>query len=264
MTSPAVIAARVAILARQLGHPPEKVLEERALAEASGVPQYTVASLLAGRRPPPSDPEKRFVRRMAVLRDTRRKANGRMYTHEEIAEGAHMSRQQCSALLAGERRPKARHQFDLERFFQVPDGFLTATDTAALRRCLLDIELSLLRELFERHRTGDAREPRGATGPREPRGAKGPSEPEGAVRSPSAATEKPPCLCPPLPAPAERRHRREALGLRLAEVAASVGVGVDEVRAWEEGRQEPDGAVRVRYAAYLRAASGLAGLSGAP
>ncbi|WP_320780490.1 helix-turn-helix domain-containing protein [Streptomyces sp. CRN 30] len=232
-----MIATRVAVLARHLGRAPETVLDERALARASGVSQSAVVSLLAGRAVPPGDPDQRFVRRMAVLRDVRRKADGRMYTHEEIAEGSHMSRQQCSALLAGERRPKARHQFYLERFFEVPDGFLTATDTDALRRCLLVIELALLRESFERT---------AARGP-------APGRPAAAARPP----------CPALPAPAERRHRREALGLRTADVAADVGVGAEEVRAWEQGRREPDGAVRVRYAAYLNAASGLAGLSGA-
>ncbi|WP_229820928.1 MULTISPECIES: helix-turn-helix domain-containing protein [Streptomyces] len=230
-----MIATRLAVLARHLGHVPDKILDERALAEASGVPQAVVAALLAGRQVPPSDPDKRFVRRMAILRDSRRKANGRMYTHEEIAEGSHMSRQQCSALLAGERRPTARHQFHLERFFGVPDGFLTATDADALRRCLLDIELSLLRELFEQIATRAAAENRPTT------------------------AEKP--SSPALPAPAERRRRREALGLRPADVAASVGVDAEEVRAWEEGRREPDGTVRVRYAAYLNAASGLAGLT---
>lgn len=233
-TAPAVVAARAAVLARRLGRAPEKVLDERALAEASGVPQPVVGALLAGRAVPPGDPDKRFIRRMAMLRDSRRKPNGRMYTHEEIAEGSHMSRQQCSALLAGERRPKARHQFHLERFFQVPDGFLTATDTDALRRCLLDIELALLRELLEQA------------------GARGTAQGRPAAGEPN--------LRPPLPAPAERRRRREALGLAAADVAASVGVGAGEVIAWEEGRREPDGAVRVRYAAYLNAASGLAGL----
>ncbi|MFD7811647.1 helix-turn-helix domain-containing protein [Streptomyces sp. NPDC059785] len=233
--APSVIASRVAALAVFLGHTPEKVLNERALAEASGVPRCTVADLLAGRAcgAGAGGPEERFLWRLRALRAAHRRPDGKPFSHDEIAERTRMSRQQCSALLSGTRRPTARHQFHLERFFHVPPGFLTATDDDALRRTLLEIELSLLRETADR---AAAHAP--------------PADP------PRPAATRP---CPPLPGPCERRARREALGLRLADVADTLAVETGQVRAWEAG-QEPDGEARVRYARFLNAASGLAGL----
>jgi len=55
----------------------------------------------------------------------------------------------------------------------------------------------------------------------------------------------------PLPPPKERRRLREAHALTQAQVASSVGVTRETVRAWEAGRTTPRGTKRVAYAKLL-------------
>jgi transcriptional regulator with XRE-family HTH domain len=232
-TAPEAIASRVAELASHLSHIPERVLDESTLSLASGIPRERIKSLLAGQPTVPTTVEERFVCRLRTLHATHRKPNGRNFSHEEIAGQSRMSRQQFSALLGGTRRPTAAHVAQLEQFFEVPVGFLTARDDEALCRTLQEIELNLLRELYQRIKAQ----------PGSPPHARSPEEPQ----------------CLPLPDPAERRARREQLGLQLPEVAETLQVPVSMVLGWETG-QEPTGELRARYARFLDAASGLAGL----
>ncbi|MFJ3928266.1 helix-turn-helix domain-containing protein [Streptomyces sp. NPDC090022] len=55
----------------------------------------------------------------------------------------------------------------------------------------------------------------------------------------------------PLPSPKERRRLREAVGLSLDDVAASLGVSASTVRSWETGRTSPRGHKRQAYARIL-------------
>ncbi|GAQ57857.1 helix-turn-helix domain-containing protein [Streptomyces acidiscabies] len=55
----------------------------------------------------------------------------------------------------------------------------------------------------------------------------------------------------PLPPPKERRRLREAHALTQAQVASTVGVTRETVRAWETGRTTPRGTTREAYARLL-------------
>jgi transcriptional regulator with XRE-family HTH domain len=54
-----------------------------------------------------------------------------------------------------------------------------------------------------------------------------------------------------LPAPAARRHLREAAGLTQQDVAAALGVTREAVALWEAGRRRPRASRAVDYLALL-------------
>ncbi|MGH3905754.1 MAG: helix-turn-helix domain-containing protein [Pseudonocardiaceae bacterium] len=54
-----------------------------------------------------------------------------------------------------------------------------------------------------------------------------------------------------MPPPTERRRLRIALGIRQRELAEEISVSVQTVWAWEQGRSEPAGINRERYATVL-------------
>ncbi|MEV6591136.1 helix-turn-helix domain-containing protein [Streptomyces acidicola] len=148
---PAVVA-RVTALADRLGVPHGEVFDARRLSSASGVPEAVVKALLGGRPAGEPDLQARFVQRLALLRRTRLKPNGRRYTQQEIADGAGMSRQQAGALINGDRRPTMEHCDAIQRFFRVHAGFLTAEDPEALASALMRTEQELLQQLADRER----------------------------------------------------------------------------------------------------------------
>ncbi|MPY51038.1 helix-turn-helix domain-containing protein [Streptomyces acidicola] len=148
---PAVVA-RVTALADRLGVPHGEVFDARRLSSASGVPESVVKALLGGRPAGEQDLQARFVQRLALLRRTRLKPNGRRYTQQEIADGAGMSRQQAGALINGDRRPTMEHCDAIQRFFRVHAGFLTAEDPEALASALMRTEQELLQQLADRER----------------------------------------------------------------------------------------------------------------
>ncbi|MFJ6934969.1 helix-turn-helix domain-containing protein [Streptomyces sp. NPDC101132] len=155
--------ARVAELADKLGRAHAEVFDLRRLSEASGVPADVVRALLDGRPAGEPDVQARFLQRLALLRRTRVKPNGRRYTQQEIADGAGMSRQQAGALINGDRRPTMEHCDALQRFFGVHAGFLTAHDADALTDALLRTEQQLLQDFAGREReTVPAQVPAGA------------------------------------------------------------------------------------------------------
>lgn len=142
----AASVARVAELAGKLGLSRSEVFDVHQLSEASGVPAEVVGALLEGRPAGEPDLQARFLQRFDLLRRTRLKPNGRRYTHQEIADGAGMSRQQAGALINGDRRPTMEHCDAIQRFFKVHAGFLTAEDTAALGGALERTEQRLLHD----------------------------------------------------------------------------------------------------------------------
>ncbi|MPY56850.1 helix-turn-helix domain-containing protein [Streptomyces spongiae] len=148
---PAVVA-RVTALADRLGVAHSEVFDARRLSVASGVPESVVKALLGGRPAGEPDLQARFLQRLALLRRTRLKPNGRKYTQQEIADGAGMSRQQAGALINGDRRPTMEHCDAIQRFFRVHAGFLTAEDPEALASALMRTEQDLLQQLADRER----------------------------------------------------------------------------------------------------------------
>ncbi|MEW2401325.1 helix-turn-helix transcriptional regulator [Streptomyces sp. NPDC046862] len=148
---PAVVA-RVTALADRLGVAHGEVFDPRRLSPASGVPESVVKALLGGRPAGEPDLQARFLQRLALLRRTRLKPNGRKYTQQEIADGAGMSRQQAGALINGDRRPTMEHCDAIQRFFKVHAGFLTAEDPEALGSALMRTEQELLQQLADRER----------------------------------------------------------------------------------------------------------------
>ncbi|KPI14684.1 helix-turn-helix domain protein [Actinobacteria bacterium OK074] len=155
---PAVLA-RVTTLADRLGVPHAEVFDVARLSVASGVPEQTVKALLNGGPADETDLQTRFLQRLALLRRTRIKPNGRRYTQQEIADGAGMSRQQAGALLNGDRRPTMEHCDAIQRFFKVHAGFLTAEDPEALATALQFREQELLQRLAERAQDRAAEDP---------------------------------------------------------------------------------------------------------
>ncbi|MGW2417572.1 helix-turn-helix domain-containing protein [Streptomyces tubercidicus] len=68
-------------------------------------------------------------------------------------------------------------------------------------------------------------------------------------------------LAAAMPEPAERRRLRDAGGLKVAQVAAAVGVSRQTITNWEEGSSEPQPPGRIKY---LRLLEGLARIHPAP
>ncbi|WP_432004236.1 helix-turn-helix domain-containing protein [Streptomyces sioyaensis] len=68
-------------------------------------------------------------------------------------------------------------------------------------------------------------------------------------------------LAAAMPEPAERRRLRDAAGLKVAQVAAAVGVSRQTITNWEEGSSEPQPPGRIKY---LRLLEGLARIHPTP
>ncbi|MFD9562220.1 hypothetical protein [Streptomyces sp. NPDC059994] len=153
------VVASITRLLDMLGMARDEVLDVEQLAYAAGLSVGRVQTLLDD--PGAPDPEEglgetagmgekfsptaeRFRQRLAFLRATRLRSNGQPYTLAEIGAGSHMSGSQVSLLLIGRRRPTFQHAEDLGRFYKVPPGFFSATDSQALHRVLKPIEQMLL------------------------------------------------------------------------------------------------------------------------
>ncbi|MFJ8164286.1 helix-turn-helix domain-containing protein [Streptomyces sp. NPDC096136] len=140
---------RIAGLGAKLGRGRDEVLDPEALNRACGVPLGVIRALLQGRAAGEPDIHARFRQRLDLLHETHRKADGRKFSHGEIARESGISRQQVQALLGGDRRPTMEHCSRLERFFNRPAGFLQSEDSEALGCALAAIEKALLQECQE-------------------------------------------------------------------------------------------------------------------
>ncbi|MFI1400785.1 helix-turn-helix domain-containing protein [Streptomyces sp. NPDC020681] len=105
----------------------------------TGIAVDRVHALLDERNEEPEDLQESFQQRLVFLRETRVKPGGKRYTLDEIGEGAGISHGQVGYLLKGQRSPGLAVLASLEKFFDVPPGFFTATERQALHRALKPI-----------------------------------------------------------------------------------------------------------------------------
>ncbi|MCX2969221.1 MULTISPECIES: XRE family transcriptional regulator [Streptomyces] len=136
---------RLTLLTGESG-PGGDALDVAALSYATGVPEPTVRALLAGEHVPEEDFAERVRRRIVFLRGTRPRPDGRPYSFKAIAESFGASGAALSALVNGKGAPLASTAAGIERFFGVPNGFLTAEATQALDAALQPVLTRLERE----------------------------------------------------------------------------------------------------------------------
>ncbi|GGS77770.1 helix-turn-helix transcriptional regulator [Streptomyces cinerochromogenes] len=111
------------------------VLNTRDLSFETGIPQAVVEDLLAGGRAREVSVAERVRQRLDLLRETRRREDGKKYTLEEIAAAAGVTRQTMSEW----RRkglPSLESADRLRRFFSLPPGFFFADEPEALNEAL--------------------------------------------------------------------------------------------------------------------------------
>ncbi|MGW5231445.1 hypothetical protein ACWEQU_03890 [Streptomyces nodosus] len=134
----------------------DDVLDVGRLSVECGVPPDAVRTLLQGGRLPTEDITDRIVRRIAHLRETRRRPDGSRHSYEEIASSFGATRASLSNLVNGRMNPKktgdaadpgrrparpggplASTQAGVERFFfGEPNGWLSAEPESALDEAL--------------------------------------------------------------------------------------------------------------------------------
>ncbi|MFF5532760.1 helix-turn-helix transcriptional regulator [Streptomyces cinerochromogenes] len=111
------------------------VLNTQDLSFETGIPQAVVEVLLAGGRAEEVSVAERVRQRLDLLRETRRREDGKKYTLEEIAAAAGVTRQTMSEW----RRkglPSLESADRLRRFFSLPPGFFFADEPEALNEAL--------------------------------------------------------------------------------------------------------------------------------
>lgn len=121
-----------------------EVIDFEGLTRKTGIPGHRVVELLDGTRPttspdPSVDEHRVFVERLRFLRETRLSPTKKMFTQDEIATGAEISHGQVGYLLKGQRTPRFDVAAKLERFFDAPPGFFTASEHRLLREALIPI-----------------------------------------------------------------------------------------------------------------------------
>ncbi|WP_225829201.1 helix-turn-helix transcriptional regulator [Streptomyces naphthomycinicus] len=111
------------------------VLDAQDLSWETGIPEHVVRSLLAGGRAEEISVAERVRQRLDLLRETRRREDGKKYTLEEIAAAAGVTRQTMSEW---HRRgmPSLESADRLRRFFSLPPGFFFADEPEALDEAL--------------------------------------------------------------------------------------------------------------------------------
>ncbi|MFI9650639.1 hypothetical protein ACIHAA_30770 [Streptomyces sp. NPDC052040] len=148
-----------------------EVIDVPQLSVTSGVPQDVVEMLLTGRQAPAEDITDRIVRRIAHLRETRRRPDGSRHSYDEIASSFGATRASLSNLLSDRRNlrrtaqppretrqrparsggPLASTQAGVERFFfGEPNGWLSAEPESALNEALQPV-LTELRTAAGQH-----------------------------------------------------------------------------------------------------------------
>ncbi|MGW4512254.1 hypothetical protein ACWEO4_09700 [Streptomyces sp. NPDC004393] len=135
----------------------DDVLDVQQLSVNCGVPQDVVEMLLHGRHAPAENITDRLIRRIAHLRETRRRPDGSRHSYDEIASSFGATRASLSNLVNGRRSPRetvqpardvrrrtsrsggplASTQAGVERFFfGEPNGWLSAEPESALNEAL--------------------------------------------------------------------------------------------------------------------------------
>ncbi|MFD7613076.1 helix-turn-helix domain-containing protein [Streptomyces sp. NPDC059828] len=119
------------------------VIELDDISYRTGIPVDRVQAMIRGAEAEPRSLPEIFQQRLVFLRETRLKSGGKQFSHDEIAAGAGISHGQVGYMLRGERMPGLKVLGGLERFFEVPPGFFTASDRDALCRALRPVHDSL-------------------------------------------------------------------------------------------------------------------------
>lgn len=145
------------------GQSREDALDVQQLSIDSGVPQDVVKVLLNGQLAPAEDITDRIIRRIAHLRETRRRPDGSRHSYDEIASSFGATRASLSNLVnsrtkpkkkaptadSGQRQPRsggplASTQAGVERFFfGAPNGWLSAEPESALNEALQPVLATL-------------------------------------------------------------------------------------------------------------------------
>ncbi|WP_327357835.1 hypothetical protein [Streptomyces sp. NBC_01304] len=131
----------------ELGLARDEVLDLDELAYRTGVHPPDLTALLERREVADEDVGERARKRFKFLYETRRTDSGELYAQDFIAREIGVSRGWISALLHQGKEPNIRHAERLERFFDVPSGFLVAPARQALDRELRPILENLISRL---------------------------------------------------------------------------------------------------------------------
>ncbi|MEV7869139.1 helix-turn-helix transcriptional regulator [Streptomyces sp. NPDC088124] len=120
----------------------DAIVDLESLSRRAGLPLDRIRDLIDGDVPnsETSDP---FLDRFTFLRETRRRKDGKRLSYGEIAQGAGMSHGQVGYLLNGQRSPGHVQVQKLEKYFKVPPGFFSASDSEALCRELRPVHEDL-------------------------------------------------------------------------------------------------------------------------
>ncbi|MFP3991066.1 hypothetical protein U9R90_27070 [Streptomyces sp. E11-3] len=123
----------------------DEVLDIADLSDRTGEPESVVKTLLKGHPCRGEEYDARVIRRLLYLRETRRRPfrgashfsrEGTQVSWEQIAQAGQITRQGLSASVANSKAPNGRSLLGIEDFFQVRNGYLTATAPKALRIAL--------------------------------------------------------------------------------------------------------------------------------
>ncbi|MEU4032856.1 XRE family transcriptional regulator [Streptomyces collinus] len=132
---------RLGELTGRPGRLPE-ALDVAGLSHRTGIPVGVVVELLAGGRAPEACLSQRVRQRLDFIRETRRRADGKRYSLDELARIAGTSRQWLSEWRKS-GMPGLEHTDRLRRFFGLPAGFFTADEQEALYEALQPVLQSL-------------------------------------------------------------------------------------------------------------------------
>lgn len=127
---------RIRSLAQAAGLRERDVLDIGRLSYESGVEVSTVQSFFNGETLPEEDVQPRVTQRFGLLRATRLRPDGKMFSLRQIAESFGGTGASLTNLVNGESLPRVEGLDGIQRFFKVDDGFLLADNAVALNRAL--------------------------------------------------------------------------------------------------------------------------------
>ncbi|OIJ93609.1 hypothetical protein [Streptomyces monashensis] len=112
------------------------VLDIEDLSQRTGIPSETVVVLLEGGRVEETSVNDRVRQRLAFLRETRRRPDGRRYTLEELGKITGGVTRQTMQKWRDNGTPSIEAADLLRRYFDLPAGFMTADEPEALNEAL--------------------------------------------------------------------------------------------------------------------------------